>query len=322
MKSIKEAEIHTGTRVFVAADLDVSVENGEIADTFRLDSMLPTLKYIISMGGTPVLGGHIGRPKGKVVPELSTQHLLPYFDKYLGKGKYELLENLRYDAREEAGDDSYAVELASKADLYVNEVFSTSHRKDASIVGIPKYIPSYAGLRLEQEVSTLKKLLTAPKRPFVVIIGGAKIKDKKPMATKFLDVADQILTGGKIGLQWLGNIPTKVVIPTDYAENQKDIGKETIHIYTDIIRNAKTILWAGPMGMYEEPEFMTGSVKIAESIVEATQNGAYSVTGGGDTVTILTALGLRDKVSFVSTGGGAMLDFLVNGTLPGIEALG
>lgn len=323
MLYLRDANITHGTHVFVAGDLDVSIENGNILDTFRLDCMLPTLQYIIDHGGMPIISGHIGRPKGTVVASLSTQHLIPYFDKNLGIGKYELLENMRFDPREELNDDNLARELASKADIFVNEVFSTSHRKDASIVGVPRYISGFAGMRLEQEITVLKNLLTAAIHPFVVIIGGAKLEDKKPVVSKFLEVADSLLVGGKIGLQWLGDIPNKLHIPNDYATDQKDIGNETIKDFSNIIGEAKTILWAGPMGMYENPEFINGSKAIAEAIAKVTQtSNAMSVAGGGDTVEVLTTLGLRDKMSFVSTGGGAMLEYLAYGSLPGIEALG
>lgn len=322
MKSITEAPIKKGTKVFVAADLDVSIENGKIIDSFRLDCMLPTLKYILEQKGIPLIAGHIGRPKGQVVASLSTQHLAEYFDQNLGTNNYQLLENLRFDPREEAGDDQFAQHLAASADIYVNEVFSTSHRNDASIVGVPKYIPAYAGIRLEQEVKNLQSLLKGANAPFVVIIGGAKLEDKKPVVSKFLEVADTVLVGGKIGLQWTGSIPDKLQIPTDYEEDQKDIGPETRANYKKIIEAAKTVLWAGPMGMYEDSDFMLGSKTVAEAIVTATDSGAHSVVGGGDTVEVLTTLGLRNKISFVSTGGGAMLDFLVNQTLPGLEALG
>lgn len=321
MRSIKEAEILKGTNVFVAGDLDVPLENNKILDTFRLDCMCDTLKYIVEKGGYPIIGGHVGRPNGKVVASLSTEHLKPYFDQHLGTGEFELLENLRFDPREEKNDDAFARELASKADVYVNEVFSTSHRKFASIIGIPKYIPAFAGLRLEQEIKTLDELLTLPQHPFVVIIGGAKLEDKKPVVSKFIEIADYVLLGGKVGLQWVADMPQNLRVPTDYAEDQKDIGTETIGNYSNIISTAKTILWAGPMGMYENPDFIKGSKEIAEAIVAATQSGAHSVVGGGDTVEVLTTLGLRDGISFVSTGGGAMLDYLAYGTLPGIEVL-
>jgi phosphoglycerate kinase len=321
MRSIKEAEIKHGTRVFVASDLDVSIEFGKILDTFRLDCMLPTLKYIIEKGGYPVIGGHIGRPKGKVVAELSTELLRPFFDKHLGVGKYELLENLRFDPREEEGNEEYAQDLSGLADIYVNEVFSTSHRKDASIVGVPKYIPAFAGLRLEQEIKNLSELSSNAQKPFIVIIGGAKLEDKKVVVSRFVEIADYVLVGGKIGLQWEAELPQNLIIPTDYVGDGKDIGPETIKEYSRIISTAKTILWAGPMGMYENPNFMNGSKSIASAVVTATKNGAHSVVGGGDSVEVLTMLDLRDGVSFVSTGGGAMLDYLAYGTLAGIEAL-
>ncbi len=322
MKSLNYAPIYSGTKVFVAADLDVPIKDGEILDTFRLDKLLPTLQFITKKGGFPIIGGHIGRPKGQVVPELSTTRLKPYFDKNVGSANYELLENLRFDPREEVTDEDFAKELASKAAIYVNEAFSTSHRKDASIIGIPKFIPGYAGIRLEKEAEVLTNLLEYAKRPFAVIIGGAKLEDKKTVVSKFLEIADDVLLGGKVGIDWTAKVPANLHLPTDYLGDFKDIGHKTVLYYSQLISEAKTILWTRPMGMYEDPSYFGGSAEIANAIVLATKsNGAHSVAGGGDTLDIITKTNLREGFSFLSTGGGAMLDFLVNKTLPGIEAL-
>lgn len=321
MKSIKEANITNGTRVFVAADLDVPVENGFIGEKYRLDCLTPTLKYIIDKGGIPIIAGHLANPKGKFDPKLSTKQLVPYFDKELGQGKYELLENVRFDPREEESNDEYAKELASKADIYVNEVFSTCHRKNTSIVGVPKFLPKYAGLRLTQEIEHLGKALLNPQKPLVIVIGGAKLESKKPLVTRFLPIADYVLAGGKIGVTWDESVPSNLILPSDFVGDYKDMGPKTIEQFTKIIATAKTILWAGPVGVYEEG-YITASKAIAEACVVATkENGAISIVGGGDTATVIDKLGLLEKFSFVSTGGGAMLEFLVKGTLPGIEAL-
>lgn len=321
VKNINEAPIKRGVKVFVASDLDVPLNSGVIMDTYRLDCMLPSLKYIVEKEGFPIIGGHIGRPKGKVVEDLSTKTLKPYFDRYLGPGNYELLENLRFDPREESAPEEFAKELASKADIYVNEVFSTSHREESYITGVPKHLPSYAGIRLAKEIETLSGLLQYFARPFVVVIGGAKIEDKKPVVNRFLELADTVLLGGKVALDWNEKVPNNLQLPNDYASEFKDIGPSTITRYKHEIETARTVLWAGPMGAYEEPMYFDGSKAVAESITKITQLGAYTVAGGGDTAEILRSLNLRDKLSFLSTGGGAMLEYLVNGTLPGLEAL-
>lgn len=322
MRILEQAQITSGTRVFVRCDLDVPIENGKVLETFRLDHALPTLRYIIEKGGFPVIAGHIGKPKGQNIPELSTSVLRPYFEEKLGKDKFELLENLRFNPGEKANDDNYAKELASKADIYINESFATCHREHASIVGVPKHIPGYAGLRLQKEIETLDQLLASPEKPFVVLIGGAKLESKLPVVNKFLDLADYVLLGGRLGLEWKGDFPVKLVLPVDYAEDEKDIGPKTIVEFVQYIQLASTILWAGPMGMYEEKRFAVGTDQIAKAIEEQTiDKHAYSIIGGGDTIASAQKTIDMDKLSFVSTGGGAMLNYLTKGTLPGIEAL-
>jgi phosphoglycerate kinase len=322
MKFLIDANIQNGTRVFVRCDLDVPIEDGKILDTFRLEAALPTLKYIIEKGAFPVIAGHIGKPNGKEVPELSTSFLKPYFDEKLSKDKYELLENLRFDPREKNNDENYAKELSSKADIYVNESFATCHREHASIIGIPKFIPGYAGLRLQKEVSTLQNILKEPEKPFVVIIGGAKLESKMPVVSKFLSIADYVLIGGRLGLEWEDDIPDNLIIPSDYAKDEKDIGPKSIQDFVIYIQMAKTILWAGPMGAYEETEYSVGTDHIAKAVLDETSHkGTYSFIGGGDTIAAAQKILDINKFSFVSTGGGAMLNFVAKGTLPGTEAL-
>lgn len=389
MKSIKQANIQKGTRVFVRCELDVPIKSGMVLETFRLDQMLETLQYVLSRGAHLVLGGHIGRPKGAYNASLSTQQLLPYFNDKLNTSAFtnkstsntpsilstygtseraeahipttlpafELLENLRFDPREEDNDPEFASELAKKADIYVNESFATCHRAHASIVGVPALLPSYAGFRLEKEVSSLEKVLVDPKRPLVVIIGGAKLESKKPLIDKFLGLADVVLVGGKLGLEWQGldstqvqghkkipdnqavpgiavssaqsqnlqtsaliqtSISTAIHTPIDYAPNNLDIGPATIAQYSEIISHAKTVLWAGPLGLFEDARYSAGTHAIAQAI---TNSNAFSVAGGGDTINAINKFNLFNKFSFISTGGSAMLEFLVNGTLPGLEVL-
>jgi phosphoglycerate kinase len=322
MTPILNADIKPGTRVFFRGDLDVPIENGQILEPFRLDSLLETLNYILSKNAKPIIAGHIGKPDGKVVEDLSTMQLLPYFNEKLGEGNFELLENLRFNPGEEKNDPVFAKELASKADVYVNDSFATCHRKHASIVGITEFLPSYAGCELQKEVETLGKLLKNPQRPLVAIIGGAKLESKKPVISVFLEIADFVLTGGKLGLDWKEAVPAKLILPLDYAGDNKDIGPETIKKFKDIISRAKTILWAGPMGLYEEEEFFTGTKEIAQAIAKAsTEDGAFSVIGGGDTIAAVNKAGVANKFNFISTGGGAMLQYLAEGTLPGLDAL-
>ena len=334
LKDAPAGTIKNGTKVLVRADMDVALENGNIAEKYRLDQMLPTLNFLKEKGAHIILAGHIGRPEGKPVKELSTKMLKPYFDEVFGSdqsgrldnsgtGTYELLENLRFDPREEQNDSSFAGEMSSKADVYVNECFSTSHRNHASFVAITKLLPSFAGFRLEKEVETLSTVIKNPARPLVALIGGAKIEAKKPVIDKLIEVADHVLVGGKIGLGWqvetTSASPANLLLPSDYAEMQKDIGPSTIETYRKIIMRAKTVIWAGPMGYFEDEKFATGSVKLAQAIVDS---GAFSVAGGGDTISFLDKYGFLDKFNFISTGGSAMLKFLAGDKLPGLEALG
>ena len=327
LKDAPAGTIKNGTKVLVRADMDVALENGKIAEKYRLDQMLPTLNFLKEKGARIMLAGHIGRPNGKPVNELSTKVLKPYFDEILGVSSfgiagtstYELLENLRFDPREEQNDPSFAQELAARADVYVNECFSTSHRNHTSFVAITKLLPSYAGLRLEKEVETLSTVIKKPARPLVALIGGTKIETKKPVIDKFIEVADYVLVGGKIGLNWQTDHTTILLLPSDYAEMEKDIGPSTIETYRRIILQAKTVIWAGPMGYFEDEKFASGSIKLAQAIVDSR---AFSVAGGGDTISFLDKYGFLDKFNFISTGGSAMIKFLAGDKLPGLEALG
>jgi len=318
MKCVDQASINVGTRVLVRCDLDVPVKNSRIVETFRLDSSLKTLNYISSRGGTPIIAGHLDRPGGKYSADLSTAQLKNYFDTNL-KGQYELLENLRFDVREEENDPAYSKELAQKAEVYVNESFATCHRKSASIIGVTKLLPSYAGFQLVKEVESLKKILTSPARPLLAIIGGAKIESKKPVIEKFAQIADGVLVGGRLALEEFMTID-KVHCPVDYVDN-KDIGPKTLVGWEQMILNARTIVWAGPVGLFEDDRYSMGTRKVGEMVAAAVELGCFALAGGGDTVTALNKFGLFGKFSFVSTGGSAMLDFLVSGTLPGIEVL-
>lgn len=323
MQTLTDTPIKQGTRVFVRCDIDVPIENSVIGETYRLDNLLPTLKYIIEKGGIPVIAGHIGKPEGVFSEELSTKQLIPFFNEKLGERIYEILENLRFDPREEQNDDNFAKELSSKAEIYVNESFATSHREHASIVGITRYLPSYAGFRFQKEIETLDKIITNPDKPLVIIIGGAKLESKLPVIDKFIQKADYILLNSLLSANWSKEIPQNLILSSNSSLESKDINQETIEKFKQILNGAKTILWAGPLGMYEKEEYIVGTREIATKIAEITQEkGVFSVIGGGDTIAAINKLELLDKFSFVSTGGSAMLEYLAEGTLPGIKALG
>ena len=322
MKTLSEAPINKDTRVFVRCDLDVPVKNGVIEEAFRLESSLPTLKYIIEKGGVPVIAGHMGKPEGTTNPSLSTTHLIPYFNEKLGEGKFEILENLRFDPREEENNGEFSKELASKSQIYVNESFATCHRNHASIVGITKFLPSFAGFNLEKEVNALRKVMESPEKPLSIIIGGTKLESKLPVIEKFYDKADFIMLSSLLSANWSKEITHNMLLDDNKDTGSMDINENTRQKFIWAIEKSKTVLWAGPLGKYEIEEFMAGTKEIAQKIAEMTQNnGLYSVVGGGDTVAAINKLGLLDKFGFVSTGGGAMLQFLAEGSLPGIEAL-
>ena len=343
MNVITNADVK-GKKVLVRGDTDVKVQSSSIEDGFRLKAMVPTLKFLLQKKAKVILIGHLGRPKGKFVKELSlapiSEYLntldLPthynniyYYSKekikeiFAGKeqGKILLLENLRFGKGEEENNDDFARELSSLADIYVNECFATSHRKHASFVGIPKYLPSFAGLQFAKEIETLSKILENPARPLVFVMGGAKIETKIPLTKKISKIADTILLGGLLMFaKELEGMP-KVRFPVD-SMRIDDIGPKSIAVFGKILKNAKTIVWNGPMGKFEEKEFAQGTKAIAELLAEKAEKREVEViVGGGDTIAALDKFGLRDKMSFVSTGGGSMLQFLADGTLPGIEAL-
>ncbi len=318
MVCINRANIKADTRIFVRCDLDVPLHEGVISETFRLDACLKTLSYIINRGAVPVIAGHVGRPHGRFVATLSTKYLQAYFTAHL-RGRFEVLENLRFDIREEIGDPSYAEELARNCQMYVNESFATCHRKSASITGIPRLLPAFAGFQLTKEVEMLNKVLYDPPRPLTAIIGGAKAESKAPLITKFADIADYVLVGGKVALE-AGPMGSKVQLPVDNVDAM-DIGSRTLEAWRNILLGSRTIVWAGPMGMFEDERYQAGTRGVAELIANAVSAGCFAIAGGGDTAAALTKFGLFDKFSFISTGGSAMLEYLVSGNLPGIQVL-
>lgn len=320
----------TGKRVLLRTDLDVPLKNGEIADDTRIRETVPTVNHLLSKQAKIVILAHLGRPEGKVIPELSLEPMVRKLQEFLPEVNIKfqgddseviLLENLRFDPGEEKNSPMFAKKLASLGDFYVNNAFACSHREHASIVGLPGLLPHAAGLDLLEEVGTLSKILEGPKKPVVVILGGAK-EDKLETIGGLATWADYVLVGGKLPILVPSSkfqVPSsKKVLIADLGGSGKDINLETIEKFTEIIKNAKTIIWSGPMGQYEEDKWAMGTKVIGEAV---TGSSAFKVIGGGDTEAALTKFGQVDKIDYVSSGGGAMLEFLANGDLPGLKAL-
>jgi len=336
-------------RVLVRCDFNIPLsEEGVILDDFRIKQTIPTIEYLIEKGGKIILMSHLDDPAGKVVESLGLtsiqDKLMEYLDLSVTKapdcigkeiekwtremepGEVLLLENLRFHKEEEENDDTFAQQLAKLGDIYINDAFGACHRAHASIVGIPKYLPSAMGLLLEKEIKVLTRLLENPLKPLVGIIGGKKVETKSKVIDKISEKADWILINHLIKNEIKEkNIqlkyPQKVVNPIDAIDKKGgnfDIGPKTIKRFREKIIQAKTIFWSGPLGKIEEESFQKGSKEIAKAIIDS---GAFSVVGGGETVEFINKTGLTEKFSHVSTGGGAMLDFIANGKLVGIEAL-
>ena len=310
MKIVKDFNVK-GKRVLVRCDFNVPLDkNGKIVDDLKIKQSLPTLKYLQKEGARMILVSHRS-DRGTL--DSAWKRL----GKYIDMREIKVLDNLRFNKGEVANNDKFAKELAGLADIYINEAFGTCHRPHASIIGVPKHLPSGAGFLLQKEVKILSKVLEDPERPFVAIIGGAKLESKAKVIDEFLEIADHVLIGGKIGFDLKIKSP-KLHLPTDYIDNF-DIGLQTIEIFTNLIKKAKLVVWAGPMGKFEESKYVEGTRKVAEAIIKSP---AFSVVGGGDTIGVLEKLKLEEKFDHVSTGGGAMLTFLAGDELPGLKALG
>jgi len=335
-------------RVLLRADLDIPFEKGKIIDDTRLKESLETLKFLLANNAETVfIIGHLGRPKGKDkkfslrpiaewyarqfrVSNIKPQILnLKNFAGFEISERLFLLENIRFYKEEEENDFNFAKKLASLADIYVNDAFAVSHRKHASVVGVAKILPHFAGLRLRKEIEVLSQVLENPQRPLVVIIGGAKIETKLPLVEKMHELADYLLVGGKIAEETnvLSNIQhektkdrNSILLVADLNEDEIDTTQKSVENFLQFVRIAKTIIWNGPIGkIYNSKRDKEGaSAKLARAIAKST---AYKIVGGGDTLGLLKELNLLDKFSFVSTGGGAMLEFLSGEKLPGVEIL-
>ncbi|PIS12534.1 phosphoglycerate kinase, partial [candidate division WWE3 bacterium CG09_land_8_20_14_0_10_47_33] len=327
----------SGKKVILRADLDLPLRQASsgqvvVSDDTRLRALLPTLKFLLENKAQVLIIGHLGRPKGKKDPKLSLEPVAEKLSelsnseiKLIGSleeaesfKKVVMLENLRFWPEEEKDDSVFAKKLASFGDLYVNDAFAASHREHASIVEIPKHLPAYAGLRLEEEVKELGSVLVKPERPLIFIIGGAKTETKKPLVPAFAKIADKVLLGGLLMFsRELERIPN-VVFPID-AKDAYDIGPKSVKFFTGIIKEAKTVVWNGPLGVWEKPRYARGTRMIAEELALLP---GKTIAGGGDTIAALNASGLASKISYVSLGGGAMLEFLAGKKLPGLVALG
>jgi phosphoglycerate kinase len=310
-------------KVLLRADLDVDVSKHSPG---RLEVLLPTLKVLIEKASKITIIAHRGRPGGKENKELSLEPVSAALEKTLiqelGKEKVKNLdlvmaENLRFDSGETENDEHYAEHLAEEGEVYINEAFATSHRKHASIVRLPKLLPSAAGLRFVQEVENLEKILNNPKKPALLIIGGIK-KDKLDYLEDFKKFADKILIAGRLPEYLPKDINDEKLLVAKLIMDKEDITIHSIEKFEEEISKAGTIVIAGPMGKFEEESHMTGTKRVFEAIANSQ---TYKLAGGGETQKVISTLGLTEKFNWISVGGGASLEFLAKGTLPGIEAL-
>lgn len=349
IKTFQKQDIYE-KKVFLRLDFDVPIEKGKITDDSRLKAGLLSINYLLKSNCFLVLAGHLGRPKDhlekgnkfslkpiavwlkkelKIKDDKFSEGKLNEFDGWNLGDRVFLLENLRFDKGEEENNPEFSKKIASLAEVYINDAFAVSHRNHASITGITKFIPSFAGLRLIEEIKILSKVLENPKRPLVVIIGGAKIETKLPVVERMHQIADYILVGGEIAEQDKVLLKVQhervvnkkpVLLIADLEEDKKDITKKSAENFSQIVSKGETIVWNGPMGMISDTEkvYSRATKLIAEAIIKT---NTFSIVGGGDTVGYLKKLNLLDKFSFISTGGGAMLNFLAGEKLPGIEIL-
>jgi len=343
MKTLKDFNFN-GKRVLVRCDFQVPVnEQGEILNDFKIISAIPTIEYLIKEDAKIILMSH-WKPEGEekayslkpisLILERLLKQKIEFLDDCIGKkvakeiekikeGQIILLENLRFYKEEEENNENFARELSKLGDIYINDAFSVSHRNHASVAGITKFLPSGAGLLLEKEINILSGLIEKPEKPLVVIIGGKKVETKSKIIDKISEVADWILIGGLLKKEIDGkglilkNLQ-KIISPVDEEIDGLDIGPQTVNLFREKIKQARTVFWNGPVGKIEDEKFSKGTEEIAKAIIES---GAVSIVGGGETVEFINKIGLIDKFTHVSTGGGAMLAFLSGEELPGISAL-
>jgi phosphoglycerate kinase len=384
-KTIKDIQVK-GKRVLVRVDFNVPMKEQKVTDDTRIVSALPTIKYLLDQGAALILCSHLGRPKGKYDPKFSLRTVAEHLDSLLeekvqfiedciglkvakavaklNSGQVLLLENTRFHKGEKINDSKMAAELASYADIFVNDAFGTAHREHASNVGVSKYITAVAGFLLEKEIKYLGQAIDNPKRPFVAILGGAKVSDKIGVIQNLLQKADTILIGGgmantffkaqgypigdslvednslTIAKKLLAEGDNKLRLPVDVvianafdpdAESKilemgpipdswriLDVGPKTITAYKKVLTNSGTIVWNGPMGVFEFPKFAKGTFNLAQAVADSP---AVSIIGGGDSVAAVNLSGLSSRVTHISTGGGASLEMLEGKVLPGLAAL-
>ncbi|MGN0531797.1 MAG: phosphoglycerate kinase [Eubacterium sp.] len=389
-KTIEDVEVR-GKRVLARCDFNVPLKDGEITNDKRIVAALPTIKYLMDNGAKVILCSHLGRPKGEYKPEFSLAPVAKKLSEYLGTevklaedpevvganakamaadlkdGEVMLLENVRYRAEETKNEENFSKELASLADIFVNDAFGTAHRAHCSTTGVAAYLPAVCGYLIQKEIQFMGGALADPKRPLVAILGGAKVSDKIGVISNLIDKCDTIIIGGGMAytfMKYLGHsigtslleadwvekagemmadakakgvnflIPVDNKVGREYDENTEamvvnsdeipdgwmglDIGPRSQELFVDAIKGAGTVIWNGPMGVSEWENFAAGTIAVANAVAES---GAISVIGGGDSVAAVTKLGYADKMSHISTGGGASLEFLEGKVLPGIDAL-
>lgn len=389
-KTIEDIDVN-GKRVLARCDFNVPLKDGEITNDKRIVAALPTIKYLMEHGAKVILCSHLGRPKGEYKPEFSLAPVAKRLSEYLGvevklaedpevvganakamaselkDGEVMLLENVRYRAEETKNEENFSKELASLADVFVNDAFGTAHRAHCSTTGVASYLPAVCGYLIQKEIKFMGGALANPKRPLVAILGGAKVSDKIGVIENLIDKCDTIIVGGgmaytfmryfghnigdslleadwvekagemmkaaedkgvkflipvdnKVGKEYDENTESKIVSSDDISDGWMglDIGPETQKLFADAIKGAGTVIWNGPMGVSEWENFASGTISIAKAVADS---GAISIIGGGDSVAAVTKLGFADKMSHISTGGGASLEFLEGKDLPGICAL-
>lgn len=389
-KTIEDIDVN-GKRVLARCDFNVPLKDGEITNDKRIVAALPTIKYLMEHGAKVILCSHLGRPKGEYKPEFSLAPVAKRLSEYLGvevklaedpevvganakamaselkNGEVMLLENVRYRAEETKNEENFSKELASLADVFVNDAFGTAHRAHCSTTGVASYLPAVCGYLIQKEIKFMGGALANPKRPLVAILGGAKVSDKIGVIENLIDKCDTIIVGGgmaytfmryfghnigdslleadwvekagemmkaaedkgvkflipvdnKVGKEYDENTESKIVSSDDIPDGWMglDIGPETQKLFADAIKGAGTVIWNGPMGVSEWENFASGTISIAKAVADS---GAISIIGGGDSVAAVTKLGFADKMSHISTGGGASLEFLEGKDLPGICAL-
>lgn len=385
-KTVRDVPV-MGKRVLVRVDFNVPLEGGEVRDDTRIVAALPTIRYLVDEKARVILASHLGRPKGKPAPEFSLEPVAKRLGEFLAMpvafaddcvgpkaeaavaallpGQVLMLENLRFHAEEEANDPEFSRKLAALADLYVNDAFGTAHRAHASTAGVAAYLPAVAGFLMEKEIDYLSRALENPKRPFVAILGGAKISDKIGVVNHLLGRVDRLLIGGGMANTFLkaqgydvaaslveedsvavaedllaqggGKIllPTDAVVADAFAADAQsrvvpvdevpagwrilDVGPGTVKAFSKALRGAKTVVWNGPMGVFEFPRFAEGTFAIAHALAKLL--GAVTIIGGGDSAAAVEQAGVAGKMSHISTGGGASLEFLEGKTLPGVAVL-